>query len=176
MRRPRPVLRVAALLAVPSLLLLSGCVGEPEPEKTPITSVQACAALEGAVVDYYDIAAPGSTVEELQNYALPVIGAFHIPKPTCAFQIKPDPDVIPGDVFTIEAFYLDYDEEMTVTLPDRLEAAGFKQNDPSFLTWSASRLGRSYSAAVLVFGAGDGSAYGTAAEHFRVLDLSIGQT
>jgi hypothetical protein len=176
MRRPRPVLRVAALLAVPAVLLLSGCVGEPEPEKTPITTVEACAALEDAVTDYYDIAAPGSTVEELRNFALPVVGGFTIPKPTCAFQVRPDPDVIPGDVFTIENFYLDYDEEMTVTLPERLEAAGFTQKDPQFLAWSAARLGRSYSAAVLLFAPEDGSTYGTAAEHFRVLDLSIGQT
>lgn len=176
MRRPRPALRLAAVLTVPTVLalVLVGCVGEPEPAKTPLTHVQACAALGDAVIEYYDSAA-GSTVEEVRPYDLPKVGGFTIPRPTCAFQVRPDPDLVPGDVFMMRSFYLDYDEEMTVTLPERLEAAGFIQKDPQFQTWASSRLGRSFSAAVLLFGPEDDSPYGTAAEHFRVLDLSIGQ-
>lgn len=170
MRRARPVILVA-----PLLLLLTGCVGEPEPAKTPLTPVEACAALGDAVADFYEIASPGSTVDELVPYELPMVGGLEIPKPTCAFQVKPDPAVIPGDVFTIESFYLDYDETMTETLPDLLTAAGFTQKDPHFLNWSASRLNRSYSAAVQIFSPGDGQNYSEAAEHFRVLDLTVGQ-
>lgn len=171
MRRAWP-----ALLVVPVLLLLAGCVGgAPKPEPTPLTPGQACAALEGAVADFYDVASPGSSITELPNYDLPTIKDFRIPHPTCAFQVRPDPAVVPGDAFTIEAFYLDYDEEMTVTLPASLEAAGFKKKDPNFSTWSSSKLGRSYSAAMLLFQLGDGQAYTEAVEHFRILDLSIGQ-
>lgn len=170
MRRARPVLLVA-----PLVLLLAGCVGDPAPAKTPITSVQACDALQDAVAAYYDKVSPGSTIAELDTFALPVVGGFTIPQPTCAFQVKPDPKVIPGDVFTIESFYLDYDETMTVTLPDRLEQAGFKKKDPNFSSWSYSRLNRSYSAAMQVFAPDDGQSYSKAAEHFRIIDLTVGQ-
>jgi hypothetical protein len=174
MRRARPVL-LSAPLYVAIVALLVGCVGEPDPVATPLSAVEACDALQDAVGEFYEVAQPGSTVEELPNYDLPTIKDFVIPKPTCAFQVRPDPDVIPGDVFTIEAFYLDYDEEMTVTLPQKLEAAGFQQRDPNFDTWAATKLGRAYSAAMLLFAPGDGQPYSEAAEHFRLLDLSIGQ-
>lgn len=170
MPRVRP-----ALLAVPLLVLLTGCVGDPEPQPTPITPVQACSALGDAVVEFYEVASPGSTVSELDSFALPDMKGFVIPRPDCAFKVSPDPAVVPGDVFTIESFYLDYDEEMTLTLPERLELAGFTRKDPSIPTWSATRLGRSYSAALLLFQPGDGQSYSTAAEHFRVLDLALGQ-
>lgn len=170
MRRAR-----TALFAIPLVLLLAGCVGEPKPAATPLSTVEACAALEKAVVAFYDDASPGSTVDELHNYDLPAVGGFSIPKPTCAFQVRPDPAVIPGDVFTIESFYLDYDETLTLTVSDRLKAAGFKRPDPQFRTWAASKLGRSYSVAMLVFSPGDGQPYSEAAQHFRILDLSIGQ-
>jgi hypothetical protein len=171
MPRARP-----ALLAVPLLVLLSGCVGDPEPAPTPITSIEACAALQIAVTDFYDLVSPGGTVTELDSFALPVVKGFTIPKPTCAFMFSPDPAITPGDVFTIENFYLDYAEEMTLTLPELLEKAGFARHDPHVPTWSASRLGRSYSAAVLLFQPGDGQGYSKAAEHFRLLNLTIGQT
>jgi hypothetical protein len=128
------------------------------------------------VTDFYDVASPGSSVTELLTYELPQMKGFTIPRPTCAFKVSPDPAVIPGDVFTIENFYLDYAEEMTVTLPERLEQAGFRRKDPNIPTWSATRLNRSYSAAVLLFQPEDGQAYSIAAEHFRVLNLSISQT
>jgi hypothetical protein len=171
MPRARP-----ALLAVPLLVLLSGCVGDPEPVPTPITSIEACGALQVAVADFYDIVSPGGTISELDNFALPVVKGFTIPKPSCAFMFSPDPAVTPGDVFTIENFYLDYAEEMTLTLPKRLEKAGFTRHDPHVPTWSAHWLGRSYSAAMLLYQPGDGHGYSTAAEHFRVLNLTIGQT
>ncbi|HWM34643.1 MAG TPA: hypothetical protein VNR36_10440 [Pseudolysinimonas sp.] len=166
----------AALLAVPLLALLAGCVGDPEPAPTPLTAAQACAALEDAVTEFYDIASPGGTVTAIDTYAVPEVKGFRMPNPTCAFRFAPDPAVTPGDVFTIEGFYLDYAEEMTVTLPTRLEQAGFRRAIPTIPTWSATRLGRSYSASVLVYQPGDGQAYSTAAEHFRVLNLTIGQT
>ena len=174
MRRVRPVLLVAPALAT-LVLLLAGCVAEPEPEPTPIDRVEACEALQDAVGDFYDVVSPGSSVEAIPAYDLPTINQFEIPTPTCAFQVRPDPDVIPGDVFTIEAFYLDYDERMTITLPAKLEAAGFRQMDPAFDTWAATRLGRAYSAAMLIFLPDDGQPYSEAVEHYRVLDLSIGQ-
>ena len=170
MRRARPV-----LLVVPLLILLTGCVGAPKPAATPITPAQACDALKGAVDDFYEIASPGSTVDDIPNYDLPELSGFHIPTPTCAFEVRPDPAVVPGDVFTIESFYLDYPENMTVTLPQRLEAAGYKQKDPHFNTWATSRLNRSYSAAMIVYAPDDGQAYSEAAEHFRILDLTLGQ-
>lgn len=170
MRRARPV-----LLAVPLLLLLTGCVGEPEPAATPLTSLEACAALKTAVAEFYETVSPGSTVEELDTTHLPVVSILVVPRPTCAFRISPDPSVIPGDVFTIENFYLDYDEKMTETLPTALERAGFKQKDPNFMSWSSSRLNRSYSAAIQIFLPGDGQKYSDAAEHFRLLDLTVGQ-
>src|SRR3954469_3897527 len=96
-----------ALLVIPLVILLSGCVGDPKPAETPFTSVDACAALKEAVTDFYADASPGSTGGDLRNYDLPAVGGFDIPKPTCAFEVRPDPAVIPGDVFTIESFYLD---------------------------------------------------------------------
>jgi hypothetical protein len=165
-----------ALLVVPLLVLaLAGCVSEPEVAETPLTPGEACAALGEAVADYYDNVSPGSTTEALDTWTLPVIAGFTIPKPTCAFQVRPDPKVIPGDVFTIENFYLDYDETMTVSLPARLEAAGFTRKNPNFATWALSKLNRSYSAALQVFRPDDGQSYSTAAEHFRLIDLTIGQ-
>ena len=171
MPRVRP-----ALLAVPLLVLLAGCVGDPEPAPTPITVAQACAALEDAVTEFYDITSPGGTVTALETFALPDVKGFTMPTPTCAFKFAPDPAVTPGDVFTLEGFYLDYDEEMSVSLPDRLEQAGFKRKVPSIPVWSASRLGRSYSASVLLYQPEDGQKYSEAAEHFRLLNLSISQT
>lgn len=171
MPRARP-----ALLAVPLLVLLAGCVGEPEPEPTPITVAQACAALGDAVDAFYETTSPGSTVTEVEPHEVPTVRDFRIPTPTCAFMVQPDPAVMPGDVFTLENFYLDYDEQMTVSLPEQLEAAGFTRKNKDISTWSATRLGRSYSAALLLFQPGDGQAFSDAAEHFRVLDLSIGQT
>ena len=170
MRRTPP-----ALYVIPLVLLLAGCVGDPKPADTPFTSVDACAALKAAVTDYYDDASPGSTVGDLPNYDLPAVGGFDIPKPTCAFEVRPDPAVVPGDVFTIESFYLDYDETLTLTLSERLEAAGFKRPDEKFRTWAASKLGRSYSAAMLIFSPDDGEPYSEAAQNFRILDLSVGQ-
>lgn len=164
-----------ALLALPVAFLLAGCVGEPAADPTPITPEQACAALERAVGEYYETVSPGSSVEQLATYDLPDVNGLRIPRPDCAFQVTPDPDVTPGDVFMIESFYLDYDEEMTVTLPAAIEAAGFTPH-PDLPTWSATKLGRSYSAAMLVFQPGDGSAYSEAAEHFRVLDLTVSKT
>jgi hypothetical protein len=175
MRRPRPALRVTAAAALVALFGLTGCVGDPEPAQTPITPVQACAALEGAVTEYYESTSPGSSVEQLRPYDLPDVNGFHIPKPDCAFQVTPDPEVIPGDVFTIESFYLDYDEEMTLSLPAQIEAAGFVRKNAEFPSWAVNKLGRSYSAAMLLFSPDDGQAYSEAAEHFRILDLSIGQ-
>jgi hypothetical protein len=170
-----PCVRLA-LLAVPFLVLLAGCVGDPEPTPTPITPGEACVALEDAVVAYHAIASPGWTVSRLDRFDLPAINGFTAPTPNCAFTVSPDPAVTPGDVFMIESFYFDYDEEMTVSLPDRLERAGFRRLAPEIPTWSASRLGRSYSAAVLLFQPGDGHPYSEAVEHFRVLDLTLGQT
>jgi hypothetical protein len=174
MRRVRPVLLLAPVVAC-AVLVLAGCVAEPAPEPTTLDRAGACAALEDAVVEFYDAASPGSTVEAIPTYEMPTINKFDIPTPSCAFQVRPDPDVIPGDVFTIEAFYLNYDERMTITLPAQLEEAGFRQKNPDFNTWAASRLGRTYSAAMLIFLPGDGQAYSEAVDHFRLLDLSIGQ-
>lgn len=171
MRPARPVFLVAPVLA----LLLAGCVADPAPAQTPLSQAQACDALGEAVAGFYDTVSPGSTTTPIASRDLPVMAGFAIPAPTCAFQVRPDPAVIPGDVFTIESFYLDYDETMTVTLAEQLEAAGFKRKNPDFATWSTSRLNRSYSAAVQVFIPGDGQEYSTASERYRVLDLTIGQ-
>ena len=164
-----------ALFALPLVLVLAGCVGAPEATPLPLSKVEACAHLKDAVVEFYEVASPDSTVEEIDNYALPKMGGFRIPKPTCAFQVRPDPTVIPGDVFTIESFYLDYDERMTLTVGKQLEAAGYHRNDNQFSTWSAAKLGRSFSAAMLIFSPDDGEPYSEAAERFRILDLTIGQ-
>lgn len=171
MPRVRP-----ALLAVPLVVLLAGCVGDPEPEPTPITPTEACAALGEAVDAFYEVASPGSTITKLKPWDLPEVKGFRIPTPTCAFRVTPDPTVVAGDVFIIESFYLDYDEHMTILLPKLLEDAGYTRKDPGFPTWSATLLGRSYSAAMLLFQPGDGRAYSEAVEHFRVLDLTVSQT
>lgn len=154
---------------------LAGCTPQPKPEPTPKSVVQACADLKDAVKAYYDNASPGSTLTVLETWKLPVLHDFTIPRPDCAFQIRPDPQVVAGDVFTIESFYLDYDETMTLTVGEKLQRAGFAVKDAKFHTWATSYLGKYYSVAMLLFPPGDSSAYGEAAEHFRVLDLSIGQ-
>ncbi|MEO8261097.1 MAG: hypothetical protein ABI566_00895 [Pseudolysinimonas sp.] len=170
MRRVLPALATVALAAV-----LTGCVAEPEPAPTPLTVIEACDALQDAVLEFYDIASPNSTVTELETHDLPDINGFRIPKPTCAFQVRPDPAVIPGNVFTIENFYLDYPEEMTLTIGERLESAGFKRTDSPLSQWGVTQFGHVYSAAMLVYMPGDGQGYSEAVEHYRLLDLSIGQ-
>jgi hypothetical protein len=154
---------------------LAGCVSEPKPESTPKSVVQACADLKDAVEAYYSNASPGSTLTELNTWQLPTLHEFTIPKPSCSFQIRPNPQVVAGDVFTIENFYLDYDETMTLTLGENLQRAGYAVKDAKFHTWATTYLGTYYSAAMLLFMPGDDSPYADAAAHFRVLDLSIGQ-
>jgi hypothetical protein len=170
MRRPP-----RALVALPALLLLAGCVGTPAPAETPLTHNEACDALQDAVAEFYEIASPGSSVTALETYAVPTVNELRIPRPDCAFQVRPDPDVIPGDVFTLENFYLDYDEELTVTLADRLADAGFARTGSEFSTYSVTKFGHVYSAAIILFAPGDGQPYSVAAERFRILDLTIGQ-
>jgi hypothetical protein len=155
--------------------VLSGCTPEPKPEPTPKSVAQACADLKDAVGAYYDNASPGSTLTELETWKLPVLHDFTIPRPDCAFQIRPNPQVVAGDVFTIESFYLDYDETMTLTLGEQLTHAGYAVKDAKFHTWATTYLGKYYSAAMLLFPPGDSSEYGQAVEHFRLLDLSLGQ-
>ncbi|HTL41368.1 MAG TPA: hypothetical protein VL294_07825 [Pseudolysinimonas sp.] len=167
-----------ALLSTPFLalaLVLVGCVAEAAPAQTPLTRAQACEAIGEAVAGFYDTVSPGSTTTPIAPANLPVMAGFVIPTPTCSFQVRPDPAVVPGDVFTIENFYLDYDETMTVTLAERLEAAGYKRKNPDFASWATSRLNRSYSAAVQTFSPGDGQDYSSAAAHYRLLDLTVGQ-
>lgn len=169
--RPAP----RALAVLPALLMLAGCVGEPAPAKTPITLTEACAALEDAVVEYYDVASPGGSVTVLDNFAVPSVNGLKIPRPDCSFQARPDPAVIPGDVFTLENFYLDYDEQLTVTLADRLTDAGFRRDGGEFDTFSTAKLGHVYSAAMILSAPGDGQPYSEAVERFRVLALTVGQ-
>ncbi len=162
-----------ALLGIPVLFLLAAC-STPEPAPTPKTPTEACAALEDAVRAFYDIASPNSTITELEHTQLPVVHGFTIPRPTCSFEVRPDPSVLPGDRFTIENFYLHYDEEITQLMKERLEAAGYTQKDKTILNWSATRLGTYFSASMLLFLEGDGQAYTEAADG-QVLDLTISQ-
>jgi len=163
-----------ALLGLPLLVLLAACGAPPAPAPTPKTPTEACADLKDAVRDFYEVAWPDSTLTVLDPTQLPVMNGLIIPRPTCAFEIRPDPAVLAGDVFAIESFYLDYDEELTQLIRDRLEAAGYKQKDPAFMNWSSKHLNRTFSASVLVFLEGDGQAYTEAADG-TVLDLSVGQ-
>jgi hypothetical protein len=162
-----------ALLGIPVLLLLAAC-STPEPAPTPKTPVEACSDLGDAVREFYDIASPNATITELESGELPVVHGFTLPKPTCSFEVRPDPSVLPGDRFTIENFYLHYDEEITLLIKQRLEAAGYTQKDKTILNWSATRLGTYFSASMLLFFADDGQAYSEAAEG-QVLDLTISQ-
>jgi hypothetical protein len=166
--------RRSALLATLVLLLLAACAPTPAPAPTPKTPSEACADLEDAVRDFYDVASPNSTLTVLDVSKLPEMNGFSIPRPNCSFEIRPDPAVVAGDVFTIENFYLHYDEELTQVLKERLEKAGYKRKDPAFMNWSSKFLGKFYSASVLVFLEGDGQAYTEAADG-QVLDLSVGQ-
>jgi len=163
-----------ALLGLPVLLLLAACGPAPVPAATAKTPTEACHDLEGAVRDFYDIASPNSTLTVLTPRDLPELHGFSIPRPTCSFELRPDPAVNPGDVFTIENFYLHYDEELSEVIKERLEAAGYTQRDKKVLNWTVTRLGTYYSASMLVFMDGDGQAYSEAADG-QVLDLSISQ-
>jgi hypothetical protein len=163
-----------ALLGIPILLLLAACVGEPDAAPTPKTPAEACADLGTAVREFWDVASPNSTVRELKHTQLPVVHGFEIPRPTCSFEMRPDPSVLPGDRFTIENFYLHYDEEITLLMKQRLEGAGFTQASREVLNWTTSRLGTFYSANMLVFLEGDGQSYTEAADG-QVLDLTISQ-
>ena len=163
-----------ALLGLPVLVLLAACGAAPVPAPTPKTPTEACADLKDAVRKFYDAASPNSTLTVLDPASLPEMNGFTIPRPNCSFEIRPDPAVAAGDVFTIENFYLRYDEQLTQTIKDQLVAAGYKQKDPSFLTWTSNHMSRTFSASVLVFVDGDGQAYSEAADG-TVLDLSIGQ-
>lgn len=159
---------------LPVMLLLAACGPTPAPEPTPKTPAEACADLEDAVYEFYDIASPNSTITALKPWELPVMNGFKIPQPSCAFEVRPDPAVLPGNRFTIENFYLHYDEELTQVLKDRLEAAGYVQKDRQVRNWSVMKLGVFYSASVLIFTDNDGQAYTEAAEG-QLLDLSISQ-
>jgi hypothetical protein len=163
-----------ALLGLPVLLLLAACGPEPAPIPTPKTTAEACTDLERAVSEFYDAASPNSTITALDVTNLPELNGFRIPRPSCSFEVRPDPAVVAGDVFTIENFYLDYDETMTLTLKEKLEEAGYRQADPDFMTWSSAKFGKFYSASILLYSDDDGQAYTDAADG-RVLDLSIGQ-
>jgi hypothetical protein len=162
-----------ALLGIVALILLSAC-STPEPAPTPKTPAEACGDLWDAVREFYDVASPNATITELKANQLPEVHGFKLPKPTCSFEVRPDPTVLPGDRFTIENFYLHYDEEITQVIKERLEAAGYVQRDKTILNWSATRLGKFYSASMLLFLAGDGQAYSEAADG-QVLDLTISQ-
>ena len=162
-----------ALLGIAVLILLSAC-STPEPAPTPKTPAEACDDLGDAVREFYDIASPNATITELKPGELPVVHGFMLPKPTCSFEVRPDPAVLPGDRFTIENFYLHYDEEITQVIKERLEAAGYTQREKTILNWSATRLGTYYSASMLLFLEGDGQAYTEAADG-QVLDLTISQ-
>jgi hypothetical protein len=162
-----------ALLGLPVLVLLAACAPASGPA-LPKTPTEACADLKVAVREFYDAASPNSTLTVLDPAHLPEMNGFTIPRPSCAFEIRPDPAVVAGDAFTIENFYLDYDEELTQTIKERLVDAGYKQRDPAFMNWSSTFLSRVYSASVIVFLDGDGQAYTEAADG-TVLDLSIGQ-
>ena len=163
-----------ALLGISVLVFLTGCVGTPEALPTPKTPAEACADLEVAVREFYDIASPNATITEMKPAQLPVVHGFIIPKPTCSFEVRPDPSVLPGDRFTLENFYLDYDEEITLVMKERLEASGYTQRQRDVLNWTAIRLGTFYSASMLVFLDGHEHAYSDAAEG-TVLDLTISQ-
>jgi len=163
----------SALLGISVLVVLAGC-GSPDPAPTPKTREEACADLEVAVRDFYDVASPNATITELRAEQLPEVHGFSFPKPSCSFEVRPDPTVLPGNRFTIENFYLKYDEELTLVIKDRLEAAGYKQKDVEIMNWSVTRLGTYYSASMLLFTDGDGQVYTEAADG-RVLDLTISQ-
>jgi hypothetical protein len=163
-----------ALLGLPVLVLLAACGATPVPAATPKTPAEACADLQDAVRDFYDVASPNSTLTVLDPAALPDMNGFTIPRPSCSFEVRPDPALVAGDAFTIENFYLDYDEELTVVIQDRLADAGYKQKDPEFMNWSSKYLSRFYSASIIVFTEGDGQAYTEAADG-TVLNLSVGQ-
>jgi hypothetical protein len=163
-----------ALLGITVLVFLAGCVGTPEALPTPKTADEACADLEVAVREFYDIASPNATITELKHSQLPEVHGFIIPKPTCSFEVRPDPSVLPGDRFTLENFYLDYDEEITLLMKERLEAAGYAQKQREILNWTATRLGTFYSASMLVFLENDEQPYSEAADG-TVLDLTISQ-
>ena len=163
-----------ALLGLPVLVLLAACGAAPVPAPTPKTPTEACADLQDAVREFYDAASPNSTLTVLDTANLPEMNGFTIPRPNCSFEIRPDPAVAAGDVFTIENFYLHYDEQLTQTIKDRLLEAGYKQKDPAFMNWTAKHLSRTFSASLLVFMEGDGQAYTEAADG-TVLDLSVGQ-
>ncbi len=163
-----------ALLGLPLLVLLAACASAPAPAPTPKTPTEACADLKDEVRAFYDVASPNSTLTVLDPADLPEMNGFTIPRPSCAFEIRPDPAVVAGDVFTIENFYLNYDEELTQIIKERLIAAGYKQKDPAFMNWSSRYLSRFYSASVIVFMDGDGQPYTEAADG-TVLDLSVGQ-
>ena len=42
-------------------------------------------------MNFYETVSPGSTTSPIATQDLPVMAGFTIPKPTCAFQVRPDP-------------------------------------------------------------------------------------
>ncbi|HTE61635.1 MAG TPA: hypothetical protein VK631_14885, partial [Solirubrobacteraceae bacterium] len=111
-----------ALVGIPLMLVLVGCAMDGVAVAIPKTPAQACDDLERAARDFYAAASPNSTMRALDVTRLPEVNGFTIPRPSCSFEFRPDPAVVPGDVFTIENFYLDYDETLTLTLEQDLEA------------------------------------------------------
>jgi hypothetical protein len=175
----RPVM--IACFALPALLLLAGCAGvsaaavdpAPAPSATPKTRDEACADLLAAVTAYYDVASPGSTVEPVAVADLPSPNGVLIPPPDCSFEMRPDPEQVVGDVWTIDNFYLQPSGGLDAVISDRLTEAGYQQV-PDITSWKLRSGVTSYSAAILLYAEGDGQVYTDAADG-AVLDFIVTQ-
>ena len=166
---------VLACTVLPVVLLLAACGGAaaPKPTHTHKTEAQSCNDLGAAVKDFYAIANPGSTVKRIDVTELPEPNGVRIPKPDCAFEMRPDPELVPGDVWTIENFYLDPQKGLDGAIDSRLVKAGYVLK-PDTTNYSKFANHTAYSASILTFDGKDGQPYSKAADE-RVLDFTIGQ-
>jgi hypothetical protein len=178
MSRPSRVLRTVPF-AMLAPLLLTACGGAATAETVssasdePKSVEQACADLGDAVSAFYELASPGSTSVRLNIATLPEPNGVRIPKPDCAWQITPDPVVVPTKAVTVENFYLAPQTGLDGAIHDRLVAAGYTPS-PDFAGYTLTKNFVSYSASVLLFSGDDDATYSVAAGG-PVLDFTLSQ-
>ena len=173
MRRPLAL----ACVVLPVALILGGCAGAaaPKPVATERTEAQICEDLGKAVKAFYKIANPGSTVTSVDLGNLPQPNGVKIPVPSCSFEMRPDPELVPGDVWTLENFYLSPKHGLVATITDSLVKAGYKPKAKNSNNYAVLRRHVYYSASILSFDGTDSQPYSKAAGG-PVLDFTIGQS
>ena len=105
-----------ALLGIPVLLAPGGLRRRTRARPDPEDPGRGVRRSRDAVREFYDVASPNSTITELKPTQLPVVHGFAHPAADLLVRGAPRPGRAARRPFTIENFYLDYDEEITLLI------------------------------------------------------------